>query len=147
MNKRRITKVAVSIWDGRISPVFDVCRKVAIYDIENQNIIAHTNVSIVPNNTYLKIQKLIALGVDTIICGAISEALYQQLYDHGIIIYGFIAGDINQVINAFLNNTLNTPSLSMPGCCQNRYRMRAFLNRRGGNKTRCQNRIQRRGKN
>ena len=29
-------KVALTVWDGRISPVFDVCREVLVLELEEQ---------------------------------------------------------------------------------------------------------------
>ena len=117
-------KAALAVWDGRISPVFDVSREVLVLTIENGIVTARRSESIDALMTTRKIDRLIELGVETLVCGAISEPLHRELTSRGMKVLGFVAGEIDEVVQAFLAGMLPAPALSMPGCCrrQNRFR-------------------------
>jgi predicted Fe-Mo cluster-binding NifX family protein len=117
-------KVALTVWDGRISPVFDVCREALVLTIEDNVVASRASENIDAANAALKVDRLRALGVETLICGAISEPLHHELTARGVKVLGFVAGEIDEVVQAFLSGRLPGPSLAMPGCCgkQNRFR-------------------------
>ncbi|MBN2489486.1 MAG: NifB/NifX family molybdenum-iron cluster-binding protein [Planctomycetes bacterium] len=117
-------RVALAVWDGRISPVFDVSREVLILTVDGGAVVARGREDIETRTSALKIARLLALGVEVLICGAISEPLHQELLARGVTVLGFVAGDVEEVIAAFLGGGLPQPALSMPGCRgrQNRFR-------------------------
>ena len=121
-------KVALTVWNGWISPVFDVCREAQILDIDNGKIISTAKTDLHPASPVQKIDRLVALGVKTLICGAISEPVYAEAAPRNLIVIGFIAGPVEEVVQAFLANRLPNPSLCMPGC---RNRQRRFRGGRG----------------
>lgn len=117
-------KAALTVWDGRVSPVFDVSREALILTIENGAVVARCSEKIETPTAALKLDLLIELGVETLICGAISEPLHHELTTKGVKVICFVAGEIDEVMATFLADGLPTPALSMPGCCgrQNRFR-------------------------
>ena len=116
-------KIALTIWNGRISPVFDVSREALILTIENATVATRCRECIEEPTAARKVCRLMELGVETLICGAISERLHQELITRGVQVVGFVAGDIEEVVQAFVAGKLPSPSLAMPGCCgkQNRF--------------------------
>ena len=124
-------KVALTVWDGRISPVFDVSREAAILTIENGALARHGHASIETPTPALKIERLVGLGVDTLICGAISEPLRQELVARGVRVLGFVAGEIDEVVRSFVAGALPTDALSMPGCGGRQRRFRGGRGRHG----------------
>ena len=116
-------KIALTIWNGRISPVFDVSREALILTIENATVATRCRECIEEPTAARKVCRLMELGVETLICGAISERLHQELITRGVQVVGFVAGDIEEVVQAFVAGKLPGPSLAMPGCCgkQNRF--------------------------
>lgn len=115
-------KVAVTVWDGRVSPVFDVSREVVILTLQNGTVIARRSENIEAPTAALKLDRLVGLGTETLICGAISKPLRRELTARGVSVLGFVAGEIDQVVQAFIAGTLPAPALSMPGCCGRRNR-------------------------
>jgi len=128
-------KAALTVWDGRISPVFDVSREVLILTVENGDVVAIRKENIETPTAALKLDRLMELGVESLICGAISKSLHHELITRGVRVIGFVAGEINEVVTTFLAGLLPTPELSMPGCCgrQNRFRRRRCQGGRQGN--------------
>ena len=112
-------RAALAIWNGRISPVFDVSRQILVLDIENGTIVAK-NEEMLDDDPVRKAGTLARLKVETLLCGAISRPLSDILASYGIRIIPFIAGDSDEVILAYLAGDLPNPLMSMPGCCGRR---------------------------
>jgi predicted Fe-Mo cluster-binding NifX family protein len=112
----RAMKVALTVWDGRISPVFDVCREALIVTIENGTVVSRSHAVVDAPSAVLKVGQLADLGVETLVCGAISEPLGRELTEHGVRVIGFVAGEVETVVAAFVARRLPSPELSMPGC-------------------------------
>ena len=55
------------------------------------------------------------LGIGAIICGAVSDSFYNLLREADIDLVCGITGDINEVIDAYRNGTLEQPQFRMPG--------------------------------
>lgn len=123
-----MTKVAITIWDERISPVFDVCREALILEIDKGNVLSVVTEKFENPSPLKKIERLVQIGIETVICGAISESLSRELADRKVKVIGFVAGPVDQVIQAFLSKSLPTTALNMPGYCSRKKRQR---NRRG----------------
>lgn len=119
-------KVALTVWDKRISPVFDVCREALVLEVESRKVVSTSAVDLNTATPLLKIERLAELGVKTLICGAISEPLQRELNSRGLMVIGFVAGDVDEVVQAFISGMLPDPALAMPGCCDrlNRFRRR-----------------------
>jgi predicted Fe-Mo cluster-binding NifX family protein len=109
-------KLALTVWDGRISPVFDVSREALILTVENGTVTERRRESIDAPSPASKITRLAELGVDTLICGGISEPLYQELTTGEVQVIAFVAGEVEQVVTSFLADALPDAALSMPGC-------------------------------
>ena len=109
-------KLGLSIWRGRIAPVFDVSREIVLLDIENYAICSRAVKALTADNPIGKAGELVQLGVQTLICGAISQPFVNLLNAYGIEILAFTAGAVEQVVGAYMANALPDPALSMPGC-------------------------------
>jgi len=117
-------KAALTVWNGRVSPLFDVSREAVILTIENGAVAARRRESIDAPTAALKIDRVMELGVETLICGAISEPLHRELAGRGVKVLGFVAGEIDEIIEAFLTGNMPTPEFSMPGCRGRQTRLR-----------------------
>jgi predicted Fe-Mo cluster-binding NifX family protein len=109
-------RVAVAVFNDRISPVFDVSRQIRILDVEKGRIIKEEVTMYSDDNSLHKVARLRDMKVDTLICGAISQPLERMLNESGIKILGFIAGSIEDVLKAYLLDDLARPTMAMPGC-------------------------------
>ena len=66
--------------------------------------------------------RLAELGVDMLICGAVSESLESLMIDSGIQVEARICGDLEAVLMAFRQGTLEEDRFTMPGCRDRRKR-------------------------
>ena len=108
-------KVAFSIWNGRIAPVFDVAGTVIIREIADGKIVNEQKVAVSVEDPYEKIDTLMENGVTDIVCGALSRRFQFFIESKGIKVTPFISGDIDTVSSAFITGKLDN-SFSMPGC-------------------------------
>lgn len=109
-------KLGLSIWRGRIAPVFDVSRQIELLDIENNAIRDRVQKALTADNPIGRAGELLQLGVQTLICGAISQPFANLLNAYGIELLAFTSGAVEQVLGAYLANALPDPALTMPGC-------------------------------
>jgi predicted Fe-Mo cluster-binding NifX family protein len=111
-------KVAVTVWDGWISPVFDACREGLLLEIDGTDIVPLATIDLDSRSPRRKVEILVGYEVHTLICGAISEPLRREALFGGLVVIGFVSGKIDSVIEAFVSGKLPTPTLTMPGYVQ-----------------------------
>jgi predicted Fe-Mo cluster-binding NifX family protein len=115
-------RVAFSHWNNRIAPVFDVATQVRIIDVENGQVAREQEESLVGVLPFQKALRLKELGVNLLVCGAISRPLYALIVGYGIDVIPFVAGDLEEVIKAWLSGHVENVVFAMPGCCGQRRR-------------------------
>ncbi len=74
---------------------------------------------------FQKIARLSELAVDTLVCGAISRPAHDMITAHDIRVIPFVAGTLDEIIQAFLLNQLQQDRFAMPGC-YGRWRRRTY---------------------
>jgi len=111
-------RIAVSVWHKRISPVFDVSRKIFVCDIEAGGVARQVEEQIPEDNPARKAARLKDLVVNTLICGAISRPLAEMLNAGNIHLISFTTGEVKGVLDAFLKGRLPHADFTMPGCRQ-----------------------------
>jgi predicted Fe-Mo cluster-binding NifX family protein len=112
-------KIAVTVWEHRISPVFDSGRTLLIAEIKDNTLV---NTSYLPfdfDRPLELLRTLRAEKVKIIICGAISEGPANMLLAEGFELISFIAGDVHQVLESFIKGTSLAEDFKMPGCDKN----------------------------
>jgi predicted Fe-Mo cluster-binding NifX family protein len=111
-------KVAFACLDERIAPVFDTALQVHVVETESGHIISEKKEMLPPDLLLKKTLRLNELGIQAIVCGAISRPLNAMIVANGIQVIPFVAGDLHAVIQAWLKGVLHGKAFSMPGCCR-----------------------------
>ena len=109
-------RVAVSVWNHRVSPVFDTARQVLLVDYEDGEQVARAEEAIDEIPLPQRAARLSDLEVDVLICGAVSRPLLSMLSGAGIIVVPFVTGAVEDVLKAYVEGRLADPCLRMPGC-------------------------------
>ena len=125
-------KAAFAYWDNRIAPVFDTGRQIHVVEAESGRIVAETKEVLPDDLAVQKVIRLAELGVGTLVCGAISKPMREMVAAYGIEAIPFVAGDLREVIQAWLSGNLQRDTFAMPGCCGRGRRRRQGM--RGMNK-------------
>jgi len=110
-------KAAFAHWDHRIAPVFDIARRIHVAEAQSGRLISETEQVLADDMPVRKALRLAELGVGTLVCGAISRSLQAIVAAYGIRVIPFVAGDLSEVIPAWLSGGLKGDAFAMPGCC------------------------------
>ncbi|MBN2362800.1 NifB/NifX family molybdenum-iron cluster-binding protein [candidate division WOR-3 bacterium] len=108
-------KLAISVWNDRIAPVFDASESAVVYSFQTDGSVEKIFFSLSQETVQEKVGFLYEKGVTALICGAISEKGSREVLSKGIELIPFVAGDITDVLNAWTNRSSKI-EYSMPGC-------------------------------
>ena len=109
-------KVAVTVWEDRISPVFDASRHLLIAEIENTRVTRRSFVLFNPERPSHLVKTLTELEVPVLICGAVSQVPANMIVAGGITMIPFIAGEVDRVLDVYAKGRSLAPAFVMPGC-------------------------------
>ena len=96
-------KIAIPLFDTRISPRFDHAQGFLLVEEENGEIIERKELPAVGLTPLTRVKKLSELGIDTLICGGIDRASAQQLSFNGVRIYSWVTGEGEDALRCFLS--------------------------------------------
>jgi predicted Fe-Mo cluster-binding NifX family protein len=109
-------RVAIPLWQERVSPVFDEATRIFIVDISNGREEHRQKEELLVRNPYERARLLFNLGVELLICGMISQSQQAALDSSGIQIIPHICGPLDEVITAFIDGRIESGAMLMPGC-------------------------------
>jgi predicted Fe-Mo cluster-binding NifX family protein len=116
-------KVAIPIWGGRVSPVMDTACRLLIAEITGSREVSRTIIDIPQLGISHRASFVSGLGIDLLICGAISHEFEQMLIASGVKMCPWYCGNVDEIIAAHSNGTLQRDNFFLPG--------RALRRRRG----------------
>ena len=108
-------KIAIPVWEGRISPLFDVAKKLLVVEIEDGQEESRRVVSMEEEWPPFRVSRLANLGVEALICGGISRPLADLFHASEIAVISQIKGEPDQILDAYLKGNLASRRFAMPG--------------------------------
>jgi predicted Fe-Mo cluster-binding NifX family protein len=110
-------RLALAAWNDRLAPVFDTAVWWMLVDCapdgravrRMENLMA----CVTPED---RVQRAVELGVDLLVCGAISRPLEVLLQERGVRVRAFLAGGLDELVTACLDGRLGDRRWAMPGC-------------------------------
>ena len=121
-------KAAFAYWDNRIAPVFDTARQIHVVEVEAGQVVSEAPETLSEDMSVQKALRLVELGVGVLVCGAISRPMHEMVAAYGIRVVPFVAGDLREVIQAWISGDLECDAFAMPGCCGRGRRRRQKMN-------------------
>jgi predicted Fe-Mo cluster-binding NifX family protein len=119
-------RIAVAAWQSRISPVFDTAGRILVLDIENGRDLGRAQHSVLGLSMQKRVDRLVELDVDVLLCGAISRQLADMVAASGIRLVPWLTGNAEGVLQLYLAGNPIDSRFLMPGCKRQRRRMRAM---------------------
>ncbi len=113
-------KLAVTVWEQRVSPVFDSARTLLIAKVKHQKIQSVSYHPFNPRQEGGVAWELSELGIEVLICGAISKNDAFLIEAASIRLIPFIAGDADRILGRYAEGRPIIPHFLMPGCKGNR---------------------------
>lgn len=101
-------KIAIPAFQTKISPRFDGAQGFILLNIEKNSIIKRQELPMTGWSLSAKQKQLVALEVDTLICGGIDLGSMQYLSANGIQIYSWITGEIEDAVTRFIHKGLES---------------------------------------
>jgi predicted Fe-Mo cluster-binding NifX family protein len=125
-------KVAVTVWEGTVSTVCDFSSRLLVFDVMGDEV---KNRSFMPFETGIlpeRVNQLGELGVEVLLCGAISQPLERMIRASGVKVIPCLRGPIEEVIEAYLDDGLSDARFALPGFGPGASRGRGRKRWRGG---------------
>ena len=110
-----MAKIAIPIFKSRVSPVLDSCTRILIVDIEQNRETERSELYMDEFSLSERVNILQKTHVTTIICGGISDVLHNMLKNLPISVIIGIAGEVEEVVSAYVAGRLNERRFYMPG--------------------------------
>lgn len=103
-------KVAIPSFGARVSPRFDCAQSFLLVMLHQGAPSEREQLSAADWTPYDRINKMVELGVDTVVCGGIDCWSAESLESAGITLYAHAAGEIEDVLPALLRGELHSES-------------------------------------
>lgn len=109
-------KIAIPVWEDKVSPVLDTASRLLIVEVLDQKEASRFEKPLDAQDLSLRSLRIKDLGIDVLICGAISRQFLNMLTASGMDIIPWISGHPEDVLKAYLQGNLLDPRFFMPGC-------------------------------
>jgi predicted Fe-Mo cluster-binding NifX family protein len=115
-------RVAFAAWNDRIAPLFDVARRLHVVDTKGGQLVGESEASVEELTPAARAARLAELGIDALVCGAISRAQEALIQAYGVAVVPFVSGALSEVVEAWRARRLSREAFAMPGCAGGRGR-------------------------
>ncbi len=118
-------KIAIPTFATRVSPRFDYARSILVVSVDDEKPSVRQEIT-VPNWTpHVRINKLLDLDVDTVVCGGIDCWSVAKLQSAGVTVYGWVTGEVEDALTALFQGDLSPETAVQASGCQERERFSA----------------------
>jgi predicted Fe-Mo cluster-binding NifX family protein len=108
-------KVAIAVWEDCVSSVLDFAQRLVVADLRDGAETGRTEIGLPERNPFTKLAKLRELGIEVLICGAVSQPLACAFRAGGIQLLPYVTGTIDDVLKAYQAGQLDLPQYRLPG--------------------------------
>ena len=108
-------RIALPIWEDKISPVLDTASRLLILETVDQKKISRNQAELEEKDISRRCFRIRKLGVELLICGAVSRSLSDLLKASGIDVISGISGEVEDILDAFFRGKLDQAKFLMPG--------------------------------
>lgn len=108
-------RIAISIWEDKISPLLDTASKLLIIEDEAPKKSFRYEVYLLKQDISKKCRFIRSLDIDVLICGAVSRQFSEMLSASGIEMISGLSGPAEEVLEAYQQGRLSNSDFFMPG--------------------------------
>jgi len=109
-------RVAVPVCAGETATTIDFAHEILVVDCQQSREIHRSVVALEEVQPENRARRIIRLGVDALICGAISRELARLMQSSGIRLIPLVSGPVEEVLRVFLVGRLDDSMFLLPGC-------------------------------
>jgi len=103
--------IAMSVFGNRISSRLDVSEKLMIVNVENNSVKNRKIFHLDNEDTFKKLDTLIQLKPDVLICGGLTNLCKKKLSNNKIKVIPWVQGNTEEVLNLYLHGTLTEKTM------------------------------------
>jgi len=107
--------VVIPVFLSRVAPVFDSCTKALLVTIAHGRETERNELLLRNFSFSERVTMIQRVGVTDLICCGISDVLHTMLENWGVRVIAGIAGQVEEVLAAFMADQLDQPRFRMPG--------------------------------
>ena len=111
-------KLAVSIWNDLVAPVFDVSGRIMVVQAASGRIETREHHDLSGLDGLARIRRIAALDIEVLVCGAVSRLCHDLLLAWGIRVIACVSGRVDSILSALLSGQRDIQDFFMPGCPQ-----------------------------
>ncbi|HOY57910.1 MAG TPA: NifB/NifX family molybdenum-iron cluster-binding protein [Verrucomicrobiota bacterium] len=108
--------VAIPVWQERVSPVFDAASRLLVVRRHRGRTVERKEFVLTAMPAEALARSVTELGVDVLLCAAISETLRTALERAGVAVETHLCGQVDALIEAFHAGHWRRSEFRMPGC-------------------------------
>jgi len=108
-------RIAVPIFQSRVSPVLDSCNDLMLVDLFEAGAVRRANVSLRKLSLGERAAAMSRQGVEKIICAGVSDLMIAYIVSCGMRIISGLSGEVEQIIAAYQQDRLDQDCFRMPG--------------------------------
>jgi predicted Fe-Mo cluster-binding NifX family protein len=108
-------KVAIAVWEDFVSSVLDFSQRLIVVELKDGDEVSRAQIALSEQNAFAKLARLRELGIDVLICGAVSQPLACASAACGIQLLPYVTGKVDDVLKAYGTGQLGLPQYTLPG--------------------------------
>lgn len=105
--------IAIPIFGKRISPRLDLAENLKLFYVKGNKILKSEVIRLISHNKLEKINMVIGLNPDVIICNGLSEIFEKEIEKNNIKLISWIHGEVSEVLNKYLLGKLTSQQKSL----------------------------------
>jgi predicted Fe-Mo cluster-binding NifX family protein len=107
--------LAIPVFGARVAPVLDWCSKIIVVPMKGADAASGQQIDVIDQDIFRLMRNMQEQGIKTLICGALSQEMLNYGERIGLRIIHGIAGDIEEVLQAYRAGSLDHPRYWLPG--------------------------------
>lgn len=104
--------LAIPNFGERISPRLDYAETLQLITVKQKRVYQKETIKIIANNNLERINLIIGLKPDIVICDGISSLVHEKLIENNIKVFAWVHGTVNEIVTMFLNDLLNKENVN-----------------------------------
>jgi predicted Fe-Mo cluster-binding NifX family protein len=108
-------KVAIAVWQDRVSSVLDFSQQLFIVELKDGDETSRVQIALPEQTALGRLVRMRELGIDVLICGAVSQPLASAITAAGVRLLPYVTGAMDDVLKAYQAGQLDRPQFELPG--------------------------------
>lgn len=101
--------IAIPIFGNRISPRLDYAESLQLIYIDKKKVLKRETIKIITHNRLERINRIINLQPDILICDGLTEICKNKLVKSTIKVIPWVHGDVDEVLENYMSDKLTFP--------------------------------------